>query len=90
MPVNELELCVSRWGNSLAVRIPAALARELGVQAGDTLHASADGSGNWQLWPKKKGGKLSKAELMERMRRHLATMPPTPSVIDEMRQSARY
>lgn len=28
---------VSKWGNSLAVRLPAALVRELGVEEGDTV-----------------------------------------------------
>lgn len=30
---------VSRWGNSLAVRLPLSLARELGVREGDELEA---------------------------------------------------
>lgn len=89
-PVNELELSVSRWGNSLAVRLPVSLARQLGVQAGDTLQASADDLGHWRLSAKRASGKLSKAELLERMRQHLAAMPRTDSVIEEVRRSARY
>lgn len=90
LPVSELDLNVSQWGNSLAVRLPVALARQLGVRAGDTLHASADEAGNWLLSPKRRGTKLSKAELMARMRQHLATMPRTESVMEEVRGSARY
>lgn len=35
---------VARWGNSLAVRIPAEVARELGIKEGDdiTLRAATD------------------------------------------------
>ena len=34
--LNKLELSVGRWGNSLAVRLPAELARELGLREGST------------------------------------------------------
>ena len=37
LPAQGLELNVSRWGNSLAVRLPVALARQLGVGEGDVL-----------------------------------------------------
>lgn len=37
-------MIVAKWGNSLAVRIPADIARELGIKEGDdvTLRASGD------------------------------------------------
>lgn len=35
-----LELKVSRWGNSLAVRLPADLVRELGLAEGDAVSAA--------------------------------------------------
>jgi antitoxin MazE len=40
------ETQVSKWGNSLAVRIPLALAREASLAEGDrlTLNVAADGS----------------------------------------------
>lgn len=36
---------VSRWGNSLAVRLPAELVRELGLVEGDTVTLSPARSG---------------------------------------------
>ena len=30
-----VEMKVSKWGNSLAIRIPASMAREMGLKAGD-------------------------------------------------------
>lgn len=39
-------MLVSKWGNSLAVRIPADVVRELGLKEGDTidLRRAADGA----------------------------------------------
>lgn len=36
---------VARWGNSLAVRLPAELVRELGLKEGDQIELRADGDG---------------------------------------------
>ena len=38
-------LKVQKWGNSLAVRIPAALAKSAGLQAGQPVKVSAQPSG---------------------------------------------
>jgi len=42
----ELAVQVSRWGNSLAVRLPKALVEKLGLKQGDQLHvvAAKDGT----------------------------------------------
>lgn len=34
-------MIVSKWGNSLAVRIPAEVARDLGLEEGDDIHLRA-------------------------------------------------
>ena len=36
---------VSKWGNSLAIRLPAALVKELGLKEGDDLRVRIDGDG---------------------------------------------
>jgi antitoxin MazE len=36
---------VARWGNSLAVRLPAALVRQLGLREGDRVELRRDGDG---------------------------------------------
>ena len=46
--------------------------------------------GSLQLRARRSRPKLSKQELIQRMREHLATMPRTESVIEEVRASARY
>jgi antitoxin MazE len=85
-----LDLNVGRWGNSLAVRLPADLARQLGVGEGDTLHLEPGQAGAWQMSAGRKPQKLSKEELLTRLKKHLAAMPRTESVIRELRDGARY
>jgi antitoxin MazE len=36
---------VAKWGNALAVRLPAALVREMGLREGDDLVLRRDGDG---------------------------------------------
>jgi len=36
---------VSRWGNSLAIRLPAALVRQLGLKEGDAIEVRARNNG---------------------------------------------
>ena len=41
-----MDLQIARWGNSLALRIPSAVVRQLGLRDGDTVRAQlmADGA----------------------------------------------
>ncbi len=88
--LTKLELSVGRWGNSLAVRLPAELVRQLGVGEGDVLHLEAESAGVWQMSAKSARPRLDKQELLAFLQKHLESMPPTRSVIREMRDSARY
>lgn len=36
---------VAKWGNALAVRLPAALVREMGLREGDRVDVRQDGDG---------------------------------------------
>lgn len=42
---------VSKWGNSLAVRIPLAIARQASITEGDSLAVVVDGKGGIVLKP---------------------------------------
>jgi antitoxin MazE len=44
-------LMVSKWGNSLAVRLPAESAKQIGVGEGDTLNAEVSADGRPVLSP---------------------------------------
>ncbi len=46
-----MPLQVAKWGNSLAVRLPAALVKEAGWKAGDEIEARLTSSGSMTLAP---------------------------------------
>lgn len=82
-----MELIVSKWGNSLAVRLPAQSAKRIGVGEGDTLMAEVSADGRLVLAAE--GRAVGKAE-SRRLRQFLGRQKETPPVILELRRSARY
>jgi len=82
-----MELTVSRWGNSLAVRLPAESAKRIGVGEGDTLIAEVTADGRLVLAPE--GRAVGKAET-RRLRQFLGRQRETAPVVGEMRRGARY
>ena len=61
---------VSKWGNSLAVRLPAALVEELGLKEGDevTVRRAPDGALEVTRTP-------TADELFARLRKHRGSVP---------------
>lgn len=49
-----IETTVQKWGNSLAVRIPSALAEKVAIQQGSTIEISVVNDREISLIPKKK------------------------------------
>jgi antitoxin MazE len=90
LKVNSVDLKLSRWGNSLAVRLPAGLVESLGVFEGSELSVKRNADNSITLVPKIARKQFNKAKWMQDARKHLATMPSSPSVIREIRDSARY
>jgi antitoxin MazE len=84
---SRMELMVSKWGNSLAVRLPAESARRIGVGEGDTLVAEVSADGRLILAPE--GRAVGKIEA-RRLRQFLARQKETAPVVGAMRGSARY
>ena len=82
-----VELMVSKWGNSLAVRLPAESARQLGVGEGDTLIGEIAAGGRLVLSAEARA--IGKARV-RRMREFLARQKVTAPVVGEMRRGARY
>lgn len=82
-----MNLQIAKWGNSLAVRIPADYVRQMGVQEGDMfeVHLGSDGALNLKP-PAQWSRKAFAAEMA------LATklLPMGSSVMDQLRQEARY
>ena len=88
--LNTADLKLSRWGNSLAVRLPARLIESLGLMEGCELSLKRNADNSITLMPRTTRKPFDKAKWMQEARRHLATMPSSRSVIREMRDSARY
>lgn len=80
-------LLVSKWGNSLAVRLPVESAQQLGVSEGDALigEIAADG----RLILSAEGRAIGKVEA-RRMREFIAKQKETAPVVADMRRGARY
>lgn len=82
-----VELVVCRWGNSLAVRLPAESARRIGVDEGDKLIAEVSADGRLIL---AREAKSVDAAAIRSLRRFLARQPETASVVAKLRGRARY
>jgi Growth regulator len=80
-------LLVSKWGNSLALRLPAESAKQLGVGAGDTLIGEIASDGRLVLSAEARAaGKVE----VRRMREFLARQKVTAPVVENMRRGTRY
>jgi antitoxin MazE len=78
---------VAKWGNSLAVRLPAESARQLGVREGDTLLGEIAPGGRLILSAEARAaGKVE----TKRMREFLSRQKMTRPVVGDMRRSGRY
>lgn len=82
-----MRLQVSRWGNSLAVRLPVECIRATGLKEGDSVEASISPAGEITLAPERA---FDKVAFLARITKLHASMPMTSPVVETMRQEARY
>jgi len=82
-----MQLMVSKWGNSLAIRLPAESARQIGVGEGDMLIAEVSPDGRLILGPE--GRAVDRVEA-RRLRQFLVRQKETQPVVADMRGKARY
>lgn len=61
---------VARWGNSLAVRLPAAVVEALGLKEGEDIEIHVLGHRSVEV-----GRKAGKRELLERLRKFRGRLP---------------
>jgi len=61
---------VSRWGNSLAIRLPAAVVEALGLKEGDEIEVEVEGSRSFAI--RRRAGAR---ELLARIRRFRGKLP---------------
>ncbi len=79
-------LRIAKWGNSLAVRIPADYVRQIGAKEGDQLiaHIGADGALNLRPTQWSRSAFASELSLEKK------ALPMGTSVMEQLRQDARY
>lgn len=78
---------IRRWGNSLAVRLPADCLRQAGLEEGDRIEIVVGTDGRLSLQPLHR---LDRTALTADLRQLQAAMPLTPSVIEEIRDTERW
>jgi antitoxin MazE len=81
-----MHLQIAKWGNSLAVRIPADYVRLIGVKDGDHLVAQVGADGGLNLRPPARWSR--KAFALE-LAQDAKTLPMGTSVMEQLRQEAR-
>ena len=81
-----MNIQISKWGNSLALRIPAAFIKEIQLKDGDRVEATLSSDGALVIRPQK----LDRKTLSKMARELRSTMKMDTSVMDEVRSGARY
>jgi antitoxin MazE len=81
-----MNIQISKWGNSLALRIPAAFIKEIKLKEGDKVEATLSKDGSLIIRPQK----LERKEIAAQLRAFRATLKMSTSVMDEVRSKARY
>jgi antitoxin MazE len=67
---NEARMQVSKWGNSLAIRLPAAVVEALELQEGDDVEVVIAGAREFQIKKKPTG-----RALLDRLRQYRGRLP---------------
>jgi antitoxin MazE len=82
-----VKLQITKWGNSLAVRLPIECTRAAGLKEGDCVEASITPAGEITLTPETA---FEKAAFLARLAKLQASMPMTEPVVEKMRRETRY
>ena len=81
-----MNIQISKWGNSLALRIPATLIKQTQLKDGDKVEATLSKDGSLIIRPQKLDRKAIAAEL----KAFRDTLKMGKSVMNELRSEARY
>ena len=81
-----MNIQISKWGNSLAIRIPAAFIKEIQLKDGDRVEATLSSDGALVIRPQK----LDRKTLAKMAKELRDSMKMGTSVMDELRSGARY
>ena len=61
---------IAKWGNSLAVRLPARMVQELGLKAGDEIEITAADAGHFEVHRRR-----DPEEILAKLRKFRGLMP---------------
>jgi antitoxin MazE len=81
-----MNLQIAKWGNSLAMRLPAELVRRFGLRDGDSVEAQLSADGALTIRPVGWNRRAFASELAASRQ----ALPLGRSVIEELRRQARY
>ena len=76
-----MDLQIAKWGNSLALRIPSTIVRQLGLRDGDTVHAEVLADGALAI----RAAGWSRASFAAELDQARAALPMGASVIEALR-----
>ena len=82
-----MKLLVAKWGNSLAIRLPAEYARTAGLREGDKVEADVSPTGSMTINPEQP---FDKQAFLRRVARLRSSMKMTQPTVEEMRRNERY
>jgi len=85
--MSHFQQAIRRWGNSLAVRLPADCLRKAGLQEGDPVEILVGSDGRLTLAPLQR---LDRGAFAAELRQGQAGQPFTPAVIEAMRDGERW
>ena len=81
-----MQLQIAKWGNSLAMRLPADLVRRFGLRDGDSIEVQLTADGALTIRPAGWSRRVFAAELADARE----ALPMGQSVIEDLRSEARY
>lgn len=81
-----MNIQISKWGNSLALRIPATLIKQIQLKDGDQVEATLSKDGAIIIRPQK----LDRKAIAAQLKAFRDTLKMGKSVMDEVRSEARY
>ncbi len=81
-----MNLHIARWGNSLAVRIPAEYVKAVGIKEGDSVNATLTADGGISIRP----AKWDRKKFIKTISANRDALPMTEPVVERMRREARY
>ena len=81
-----MNLQIAKWGNSLAMRLPAELVRRFGLREGDSVEARLNADGALTIRAAGWSRHSFAAELAEARQ----ALPMGRPVVDDLRREARY